>query len=156
MSNPKSLATQRIAPLENANYGEEAIGLLISRCLNRITDATAAAMADIDINSQQFGVLHSIYRGRASTPSALARLCFTNTAAVTYTLDQLEKKCLLSRSRSSSDRRVIELELTEQGKALVEDCLPRAVDAQNRVLSPLSEADCRTLRTLLQRIADQD
>src|SRR5690242_6501128 len=86
------------APVSAVNHAEESIGLLISRCLNRLTDATAAFLTEFDLNSQQFGVLHSIYRGRASTPSALARLCFTNTAAITYTLDQLEKKKLLVRT----------------------------------------------------------
>lgn len=146
-----------IAPaLPAINAYEEAIGLLISRCLNRVTDACAGAMVDLDISSQQYGVLHSIYRGRASTPSALARLCFTNTAAITYTLDVLEKKGLLIRNRSSSDRRVIDLELTAEGNALIQECIPRAVNAQNQVLKSLSEAECQTLRSLLRRIADQD
>jgi DNA-binding MarR family transcriptional regulator len=146
-----------VAPaIPTINACDEAIGLLISRCLNRITDGCAAAMTDLDISSQQYGVLHAVYRGRASTPSALARLCFTNTAAITYTLDVLEKKGLLIRNRSNTDRRVIDLELTAAGEALIKDCIPRAINAQNQVLKPLSEAECETLRSLLRRIADQD
>lgn len=152
MKNSKSSA----AKVVKFNESEEAIGLLISRCLNRLTDATAAFLTEFDLNSQQFGVLHSIYRGRASTPSALARLCFTNTAAITYTLDVLEKKELILRKRSATDRRVIDLELTDKGDALVRACLPKALNAQHQVLEPLSPADCQVLRGLLQRIADQD
>lgn len=110
-------------------------------------------MAEHDLNTQQFGVLHSIFRGRASTPSALARLRFTNSAAISYTLDVLEKKSLLLRKHSVTDRRVIELELTVKGKDLIQVCIPKAIAAQEEVLRPLSSVDCQVLHTLLIRIA---
>lgn len=110
-------------------------------------------MAEHDLNSQQFGVLHSIFRGRASTPSALARLRFTNSAAITYTLDVLEKKSLLLRKHSVTDRRVIELELTVKGKDLIQVCIPKAIAAQEEVFRPLNSVDCQVLHTLLMRIA---
>lgn len=153
MKAPKSSIALAVIDSTKASQIEEAAGFLLIRCINRITDAMDKSMAEHDLNTQQFGVLHSVFRERASTPSALARLRFTNSAAITYTLDVLEKKALLNRKRSATDRRVIELELTAKGKDLIQVCIPKAIAAQEEVLHPLSGADCQVLHTLLKRIA---
>jgi len=133
---------------------EASLGFMLGRCMNRITDTIDASLAAFGINSGQFGVLHAILNGRAKNPSDLARLRYQYSAAITYTLDVLEKKKLVVRSRSAEDRRVVELRLTPQGEDLTRNCIPLVVEAQNRVLEHLSRDDYRTLSALLSRIAD--
>jgi len=133
---------------------EASLGFMLGRCVNRITDTIDASLAESGINSRQFGILHAILNGRAKNPSDLARLRYQYSAAITYTLDVLEKKKLLVRRRSVQDRRGIELELTPHGETLTRSCIPLVVEAQNRVLEQLSRDDYRTLSTLLSRIAD--
>ena len=135
---------------------EVSLGFLLGRCMNRITDAIDESLAELGVTSQQFGVLHAIYRGKARNPSELARLRFQYSAAITYMLDVLEDKQLLVRKRSAQDRRVVELELTEAGKVLTRACLPLMVEAQNRVLARLNHEEYADLSALLQRIAGQD
>lgn len=155
MAQPPSVAAS-IPFYEAESYQtEDSLAFLIGRCINRITDAIDAALADLAINSQQFGVLHAILRGRAETPSELARLRFQNSAAITYTLDGLETKKLLVRIRGGRDRRQVRLELTKEGLALARRSLPLVVGAQNRVLEDLSRDEYRTLGTLLRRIAGE-
>jgi DNA-binding MarR family transcriptional regulator len=137
-------------------HTEESVGFLLGRCMNRITDAIDASLAELGVGSEQFGVLHAIYRGKAGNPSELARLRFRNSANITYTLDVLEQKNLLVRKRSAQDRRVVELELTEEGKTLTRACLPLMVEAQNQVLGGVTREEYQTLSALLRRIAEQD
>jgi DNA-binding MarR family transcriptional regulator len=134
---------------------EESLGFLLGRCMNRITDAIDASLAQLGSNSQQFGVLHAIFRGKAVNPSELARLRFQNSANITYILDLLEEKKLLLRKRSAQDRRVVELELTEEGKELTRACIPLVVEAQNQVLAAVTGEEYQTLGVLLRRIASQ-
>lgn len=141
---------------EVASYQtEDSLAFLIGRCINRITDTVDAALAELGINSQQFGVLHAILRGRVETPSGLARLRFQNSAAITYTLDGLEAKQLLVRVRSERDRRQVRLVLTDEGRALTQRGLSLVVDAQNRILENLNRDQYRTLDTLLRRVAGE-
>lgn len=135
---------------------EETLGFLIGRCLNRITDAIDESLSEVGINSQHFGVLHAISRGRARSPSELARLRYQYSAAITYTLDVLEDRKLLVRKRSVQDRRAVELELTTEGEALTRACIPKLVEAQNRVLAGLSHEEYAVLGGLLRRVADQE
>lgn len=137
-------------------HPEETLSFLIGRCLVRFLDAIDAALAEHGLTSQQYGVLHAILKGRARNPSELARLRFQYSAAITYVLDVLEKKGLLVRKRSDQDRRVVELELTEAGQALTKICIPKVVEAQNKVLAGLDHDEYATLRKLLQRIAEGD
>ncbi len=50
--------------------------------------------------------------------SELARRMYLHPATVVGIVDRLEAKELVSRNRSSTDRRVVELELTSQGRAM--------------------------------------
>ena len=135
---------------------EDSLGFLMGRCMNRITDAIDAVLAEFGINAQHFGVLHAIYRGKVRTPSELARLRFQNSAAITYTLDLLEDRKLLARSRSAEDRRVVVLELTAEGKALTASCISLVVQAQNSVLASLNSNEYAVLSSLLRRVAQSD
>lgn len=135
-------------------HPEETLSFLIGRCLVRFLDAIDAALAEHDLTSQQYGVLHAILKGRARNPTELARLRFQYSAAITYILDVLEKKGLLVRKRSDQDRRVVELELTAAGESLTRLCIPRVVDAQNRVLEGFSHDEYSILKGLLRRIAE--
>ena len=83
----------------------------------------------------------------------LARLRFQNSAAIAYTLDVLESRKLLTRTRNALDRRGVELDLTTEGRALTRACIARVVEAQNRVLECLDVTDYDVLTGLLKRIA---
>ena len=132
---------------------EETLGFLMGRCVNKVIDGIDAALLELGINAQQFGVLHAILKGRARTPSELARLRYQYSAAITYVLDVLEEKNLLIRKRSAQDRRVVELELTREGEALTRACIPLVVQAQNDTLTCLSQTEYATLSRLLKRVA---
>jgi len=152
MATPKPRTTTNRFYTAKSYRTEESVGFLLGRCLNHLTDAIDESLLDLGITSQQFGVLHAIFKGTVKNPSELARLRFQNSAAITYTLDVLEEKKLLVRKRSAQDRRVVELELTTEGTKLTEICIPIVVEAQNVALSNLRVEDYQTLASLLRRI----
>jgi DNA-binding MarR family transcriptional regulator len=51
----------------------------------------------------------------------LARRMYLHPTTIVGILDRLEARGLVTKTRSKIDRRVVEVELTEQGKALVAD-----------------------------------
>jgi DNA-binding MarR family transcriptional regulator len=61
-------------------------------------------------------------RSRASTVAELARELNTDPGAMTRLLDRLECKGLCRRSRSTDDRRVVNIELTPEGEARRTTC----------------------------------
>lgn len=72
-------------------------------------------------------VVHCTILGRALsgnyTLSSIARDCFVSKAAVTGSVDALEKRKLVSRKRSTQDRRLVFVSPTPAGRKLMESVL---------------------------------
>ena len=122
---------------------------LVHQSLNRMLDQE---MAPLDLTAMQWRPLALLERGRADTSAELARIIGVDTGAMTRTLDRLESKALLSRARSSEDRRVVKLELTETGLAKAREIPTYIAKALNTHLRGFSPEEVRQLRHLLTRM----
>ena len=79
--------------------------------------AVLAAVAPMTV--KQFATFLMIaYDRRSHTVGSLAEKLATSPPVITRTLDRLEGMHLVSRSRSSADRRVVHLALTREGEDL--------------------------------------
>ncbi|WP_067755221.1 MarR family winged helix-turn-helix transcriptional regulator [Orrella dioscoreae] len=130
----------------------DSIGYLIKQVylsLNRVIDKE---MAPLELTAMQWRPLIMVALRRAETPAELARLIGVDTGAITRTLDRLESKGLLRRVRSSEDRRVIKLEMTEAGQATSERIPPLLASALNLHLRGFSNEEAAVLGGLLRRM----
>ena len=73
---------------------------------------------------------------------------------MTRLLDRLEAKQLCRRVRSSEDRRVVNLELTEAGSAAAQGIPATLCGVQNALLAGFSEEEWHTLKSYLRRMLD--
>jgi DNA-binding MarR family transcriptional regulator len=110
-----------------------------------------AALKDLDISSQQMGILLALTRGAAATPFELSKLLGIDTGLMTRTLDKLEAKGLLKRSRSVDDRRVVNLTLTEKGEEVAAQIPEIAPQVLNERLKKFTKAEFEELRRLLRK-----
>jgi DNA-binding MarR family transcriptional regulator len=92
--------------------------------------------------------------GVAPTVAELARECQLDTGAMTRLLDRLEAKGLCRRIRSLSDRRVVNLELTDEGRAAAEAVPHFLARVQNDFLAGFSTDEWEQLKSYLRRILD--
>ncbi len=77
------------------------------------------ATGTFDITVEQFHVLRYVRRGNGSI-SELATAKNISRPAISQAVDVLVKKGLLTRIHSTTDRRYVELELTDEGNALLD------------------------------------
>lgn len=129
----------------------ESVGFMLTTARNLIVAEMDAALKDLDITSQQMGILMSIQNGLAATPFELSKLLGIDTGLMTRTLDKLEEgKGLLKRSRSADDRRVINLSLTKKGEevtAQIPGIAPQVLNARLRKFTKTEFVElCRLLR----------
>ena len=59
--------------------------------------------------------------------------------AITQRLDRLEERGLVTRARSASDARSVEVTLTAEGRELIDRALPDHVATEARLLAGLGE-----------------
>lgn len=131
---------------------EESIGYMMRQTLSMVKQEVERQLAHTELTNTQWVPLFKLYVGQASTVAELARHCDLDAGAMTRTLDRLEAKGLCKRVRSETDRRVVNIELTEAGKNAASD-LPKILSGvQNAHLAGFSEEEFQTLRGYLRRI----
>ena len=111
---------------------EESVGYLMRRILNSASQEVERELEPSGLTNAQWVPLLKLYMGSASTVAELARECQLDAGGMTRLLDRLEAKGLLRRVRSSDDRRVVNLELTEPGRGRGQAHSGRAVRRAER------------------------
>lgn len=101
---------------------------------------------------QALGALHG--HGAALTPGEVAERLLLTPASITSLLDTLERRSLVTRSPDPDDRRRVLVEITDAGRAVVEQFVPEAVALQTAVMAGVSEADRARLVRILATIRD--
>jgi DNA-binding MarR family transcriptional regulator len=126
------------------------IHLQFRRCLDG-----ELARSVLDLTSSQWVVLMNLgCNDSQRTAAELANLLHQDTGAMTRMLDRLQAKGLIKRARSSSDRRVVHVELTEAGKRLVPQLPKVSINVLNRVLADFSAKEVQQLTKLLSRVLE--
>jgi DNA-binding MarR family transcriptional regulator len=129
----------------------QSIGFAIVKARNVLGAEMDAAMAELDITSQQMGIMLSVTNGTATTPFELSKMLGIDTGLMTRMLDKLEKKGLLQRSRSLEDRRVVDLTLTKKGQEIAARIPDLAPGVLNAHLKHFTKAEFDEFYRLLQK-----
>jgi DNA-binding MarR family transcriptional regulator len=133
----------------------QSIGFMINKARNILIVEMDAALKELDISSQQMGILMALTLGLAATPFELSKVLGIDTGLMTRMLDKLEAKELLQRSRSLEDRRVVNLALTEKGEEVATQIPEIAPDVLNAHLKNFNKTEFEELRRLLRKFLDE-
>jgi DNA-binding MarR family transcriptional regulator len=104
------------------------------------------------LSFQQWVALKVVRDGAVSNAGELARELGITTGATTRMIDLLEARGLMSRNRAAEDRRVVQVEITPEGRAAVVNLQKHVVGSWNEVLADFSQEDVTTLVSLLTRV----
>jgi DNA-binding MarR family transcriptional regulator len=125
--------------------------LNVARTAAVLGDAFERMLRPYGISATQYNVLRIL---RGADPDGLCRnevrdRLLTRMPDVTRLLDRMEEAGLVTRVRSTTDRRLVSTQLTRKGRELV-DALDGPVEAEHeRQLGHLDEAQLRQLVDLL-------
>jgi len=131
---------------------EESIGYLMKRVGNQFAVVIDRALAKYDMTHAQLGIFFKLLHGHANTATDLACELMTDTGAMTRMLDRLEEKGFVLRTRSSEDRRVVEVALTSKGKQMAGEMTQVVVDTLNHFLRGFNEAEVEQFKDFLRRM----
>ena len=110
--------------------------------------------SDLDLTYAQSQVLFRLAQHPGSHMGDVAKAFGVTLPAVTHIVDRLEEKGLVVRGDHPADRRVYVLDLTRQGKALVEELEAIRLRGMERVLAKMSAADRQRVLTGLEALVD--
>ncbi len=131
---------------------EESVGAAMKGVMNSISHQVDRRLVAHDLTHAQWVPLFKLAHGECGTVAELARTLQSDPGAMTRALDRLEAKGLVARVRSSEDRRVVNLELTDAGREVAAVVPAVLAEVLNLHLAGFTEAEWRSLLGMLGRM----
>jgi len=129
---------------------------LAARAARRAQRLVEAALADEGSRRQHFVVLTSLAEQGPASQADLGRRLWIDRSDLHAILNELETNGQVERVRDETDRRRNVVALTRAGRGALARLDKRVDAAQDALLAPLSAAERRELRRLLERVAEGD
>ncbi len=107
-----------------------------------------------NVSAPQLATLRVLLHDGAMPPSQIARHIMVNSSTLTGVIDRLEKKGLVCRLRNDPDRRIIRVELTDEGRALAEKAPPPVQVKIIKGMRQLEESEREKIMQSLSKLAD--
>ncbi len=126
--------------------------IALARCYATFARAISSRIADYGLTTPQFGVLEALHHLGPLPLGELAEKLLVTGGNVTYVMDRLEEQGLVTRERSSADRRIVRAQLTEAGSRLVAEVFPGHAAAVAELVDTLDPSDQQALRGLLKKL----
>ena len=127
----------------------------LMRATNRLTHRIHRHLNDDNLTVSQFAVLEALYHLGSLSQGELGEKILKSNANLTTVVDSLEKKSLVRRERSATDRRRVTVHLTEAGEALIARVFPRHAKVVAEELLFLAEAEQVELADILKRFKSE-
>ena len=122
----------------------------------------------INARIEEFAASYGLHRGEGDvlftlrragppfrlTPTRLAAALLITSGTMTNRLDRLEQRGLIKRIPSPNDRRSLDVELSPEGKRLVDEAIGAHVANERDMLSVLSQRDRADLARITRKLID--
>jgi len=118
-------------------------------------DHLAPVFARFGLQHGEFDVLATLRRAGSPfslTPTALYEATMVTSGAMTNRLDRLEKAGLIRRVPHPTDRRGLLVQLTEEGRELIDRAVEAHVENEHAILSGLEPEERQRLAELLEKL----
>ncbi|MDF2494000.1 MarR family transcriptional regulator [Sphingomonas sp.] len=137
---------------DSSFYPDVSPGYLVRVIHQMSVAAIDRTLAEEGMSATQWMTLVSLYFNHADTCAGLARRMAHDKGAMTRIIDQIEANGWVQRQRDPSDRRVVRLTLTDDGRAAALSAKQKVIACWNGFLGDWSESEAEDLVRMLQRL----
>src|SRR3954469_22913244 len=143
----------RPAPVRGgARWINEEVGRLLFRARRALWAAAAGRLEAHGESVLAWQLLNQLQSSGPGTQREIDKRHEQRPTGVSRLLEDLERGGYVRRSRDSTDRRKVRVEITAHGVARLEDSRPEVLTAVDEFLRPLSLAERHALRALLEKL----
>ncbi|SDJ03837.1 MarR family winged helix-turn-helix transcriptional regulator [Natribacillus halophilus] len=126
--------------------------VVLMKAEHAIADATQADMKRYGLTPSEFAVLELLYHKGDQPIQQLGKRILLTSGSLTYVVDKLEQKDLLSRVRCTEDRRVVYASINDNGKELMARVFPQHRESVDQIFARLNTEEKETMIELLKRV----
>lgn len=124
----------------------------LQRAGHLLDSAVASNLASMDLEPWEFDVLATLRRAGELTAGQLTRASMVTSGAMTNRVDRLIKRGLVERRPNPHSRRTVLIDLTADGREVVDEALLGHIRNLDSLAGHLSQSDRQQLATLLKRL----
>jgi MarR family 2-MHQ and catechol resistance regulon transcriptional repressor len=122
------------------------------RAANTVRTRLDGSLRELDLTENQLGVLEALLHLGPLHPHEIGRKLLVSRANVTLIVDQLYRRGWVRRERESSDRRMVRVCLTPEGRRWIRRTFPIHVKEIVASFSPLDRAERSELGRLCRKL----
>ncbi len=124
----------------------------LTRATESVNQQLHTHLHEYNLTISQFGVLETLYHLGPMPVGQVAEKILRSNANLTLVVDNLAKRGLVHRERRVSDRRSVEVSLTDEGRALIARLMPDHVARIVHAFAALSPGEQQTLAALCRKL----
>ncbi|CEG26617.1 MarR family winged helix-turn-helix transcriptional regulator [Bacillus sp. B-jedd] len=126
--------------------------IVLSRAYKAINEQVNKLIQENGLNPTEFAVLELLYHKGDQPLQQIGGKILIASGSITYVVDKLEQKEFLQRVACPSDRRVTYAQITDKGKAFIENVFPEHEKNIDNLMSRLSVSERDEAIRLLKKL----
>lgn len=130
---------------------QDQIGFVLRKANQRHIAIFTARLADL--TPAQFAALAKLHEVGETAQSQLGASIAMDAATIKGVIDRLKTRGLVRLGRHDVDRRRLMVDLTAEGRSMLESLIPLAHEITGETLAPLTAKEAASLMRLLAKIA---
>ncbi|MGH2428372.1 MAG: MarR family winged helix-turn-helix transcriptional regulator [Candidatus Limnocylindria bacterium] len=133
---------------------EESLGYMINRVARSFAQELGDETRPHGVGIGQWAVLLFLWARDGMSQAELARVVAIEPPTMVRTIDRMVRDGLVTRAPDPADRRISRICLTDRGRALRDELVPKAVAVNEANLARLTKSEGRTLLRLLAKLLE--
>jgi DNA-binding MarR family transcriptional regulator len=133
---------------------EDSLGYVINRVARSFAQQLAGELRQRGIGIGQWAVLLFLWARDGMSQAELARVVAIEPPTIVRTIDRMVRDGLVTRAPDPGDRRISRIHLTDRGRALRDELVPKAAAVNEANLARLTKTEGRTLYRLLAKLLE--
>ena len=131
---------------------EESLGYLVNRLARLMAQQLAEELRPAGIGIGQWAVLIWLWERDGMSQAELSRVVAIEPPTMVRTIDRMVRDGLVTRERDPRDARISRILLTDRGRSLRDELVPKAAAVNAANLQRLTRPEGETLRRLLAKL----
>lgn len=126
--------------------------VVLMKATRSIQERIKLDMTNYGLNLTEFAVLEVLYHKGQQTVQQICNSILIASGSMTYVIDKLEKKEMLQRKACPEDRRVIHVQLTDQGKEFMDKIFPDHQRVIEDIFEDITHKEKQAMIDILKKI----
>ncbi len=140
--------------MEQPNPNLKALTVMV-RAVDALHEVIKQDVAKSGLNPTDFSVLELLYHKGRQPIQLIGKKVLITSSSITYVINKLEKKNYVVRQACPTDRRVTFVELTTEGRELMDTIFPEHEKTINQVFEGIDPSDIEALINTAKKVGYQ-